>query len=415
MIRRHAAGFRALLVLADAGLAVTLFVGLSIWRFGEDWAVWWREIVPVPDRVPRAVRTAWVLLLAANGLYRPRSRWSLRGEALAIARATVFMALLTLSVLFLFHLPDVSRLFLLSCSRSRLRHHRHARGHPPLDGAPPPAGPQHALRARPRRRVARARPSPASSRATASSVCASSASSTTDPATPTPAAGPSSGRSTTSRRAPRAGRRRGRDLPAVLAVGADRRDRRTSARRKARSSASRSTCSTTRSAPGASRISTGRRSTRWSPGPDRALALAAKRLRWTSPSRRSGSSAAQPRVRRDRAALVRRRRAPDPLPPARVGLHGRPFDVVKFRSMARDAEARLADLGVRNEINGPAFKMTNDPRVTRVGRFLRRSSLDELPQLWNVLRGEMSLVGPAAAAARRGRRTTTCGTAAGCR
>jgi exopolysaccharide biosynthesis polyprenyl glycosylphosphotransferase len=78
----------------------------------------------------------------------------------------------------------------------------------------------------------------------------------------------------------------------------------------------------------------------------------------------------------------------------RVGLHGRRFNVVKFRSMVADADARLADLLSHNEVNGHAFKLSSDPRITRVGRFLRRSSLDELPQLWNVLRGEMSLVGP---------------------
>jgi exopolysaccharide biosynthesis polyprenyl glycosylphosphotransferase len=78
----------------------------------------------------------------------------------------------------------------------------------------------------------------------------------------------------------------------------------------------------------------------------------------------------------------------------RVGLHGRRFRVVKFRSMVRDAEQRLEALRAQNEINGHAFKMTADPRITRVGHFLRRSSLDELPQLWNVLRGDMSLVGP---------------------
>lgn len=78
----------------------------------------------------------------------------------------------------------------------------------------------------------------------------------------------------------------------------------------------------------------------------------------------------------------------------RVGLGGRPFTVSKFRTMVPDAEARRAELGARNEIHGPGFKITEDPRLTRTGRFLRRSSLDELPQLWNVLNGEMSLVGP---------------------
>ncbi len=78
----------------------------------------------------------------------------------------------------------------------------------------------------------------------------------------------------------------------------------------------------------------------------------------------------------------------------RSGLGGRPFAFYKFRSMVCDAEARKAGLMARNEQDGPAFKIRNDPRVTPIGRFLRASSLDELPQLWNVLRGDMSLVGP---------------------
>jgi lipopolysaccharide/colanic/teichoic acid biosynthesis glycosyltransferase/glycosyltransferase involved in cell wall biosynthesis len=78
----------------------------------------------------------------------------------------------------------------------------------------------------------------------------------------------------------------------------------------------------------------------------------------------------------------------------RVGQHGRLFTIFKFRSMVVDAEARLAEVLPYNPLPGPAFKIPNDPRVTRVGRFMRRWSLDELPQFWNVLQGEMSLVGP---------------------
>lgn len=78
----------------------------------------------------------------------------------------------------------------------------------------------------------------------------------------------------------------------------------------------------------------------------------------------------------------------------RSGLNGRPFTMYKFRSMRAGAEQLQADLADRNEMEGPVFKMKQDPRVTFIGRFLRRHSLDELPQLWNVLRGEMSLVGP---------------------
>jgi exopolysaccharide biosynthesis polyprenyl glycosylphosphotransferase len=78
----------------------------------------------------------------------------------------------------------------------------------------------------------------------------------------------------------------------------------------------------------------------------------------------------------------------------RVGKDGRRFWMLKFRSMRQDADRLLAELRAKNEASGPLFKMRNDPRVTGVGRFLRRTSLDELPQLFNVFRGEMSLVGP---------------------
>lgn len=78
----------------------------------------------------------------------------------------------------------------------------------------------------------------------------------------------------------------------------------------------------------------------------------------------------------------------------RVGRQGRLFACYKFRSMAVDAEARKASLAHLNEASGSAFKIKADPRITGVGRFLRRSSLDEFPQLFNVLRGEMSVVGP---------------------
>ncbi len=78
----------------------------------------------------------------------------------------------------------------------------------------------------------------------------------------------------------------------------------------------------------------------------------------------------------------------------RCGINGRSFSMYKFRSMHAGAEKRLPDVEGLNEMDGPVFKMKNDPRITRVGRVLRKASLDELPQLWNVLRGDMSMVGP---------------------
>ena len=78
----------------------------------------------------------------------------------------------------------------------------------------------------------------------------------------------------------------------------------------------------------------------------------------------------------------------------RVGRHGKPFTMYKFRSMRIDADGQVEELADLNEVDGPIFKIRRDPRVTPLGRFLRRTSLDELPQLFNVLAGDMSLVGP---------------------
>lgn len=78
----------------------------------------------------------------------------------------------------------------------------------------------------------------------------------------------------------------------------------------------------------------------------------------------------------------------------RVGLHGRPFKMLKFRTMVENAEELKAELAQQNEMDGPVFKMKKDPRITSIGRVLRKFSIDELPQLINVLRGDMSVVGP---------------------
>ena len=77
----------------------------------------------------------------------------------------------------------------------------------------------------------------------------------------------------------------------------------------------------------------------------------------------------------------------------RVGKNGRRFKIYKFRSMYMDAEERKKELMSQNEMEGLMFKMENDPRVTKVGKFIRKTSIDELPQFWNILKGEMSLVG----------------------
>lgn len=78
----------------------------------------------------------------------------------------------------------------------------------------------------------------------------------------------------------------------------------------------------------------------------------------------------------------------------RVGRDGKVFHFYKFRSMIPNAEAKLEGLLGKNEMEGPAFKIKDDPRITRVGRIIRKTSIDELPQLWNILKGDMSVVGP---------------------
>jgi exopolysaccharide biosynthesis polyprenyl glycosylphosphotransferase len=95
-------------------------------------------------------------------------------------------------------------------------------------------------------------------------------------------------------------------------------------------------------------------------------------------------------------ALVIKLTSPGPIlfRQRRSGLNGKPFTMLKFRSMVTDAEQRKAELEVLNEMDGPVFKVTNDPRVTPIGKFLRRWSVDEWPQMINVLLGDMSLVGP---------------------
>lgn len=78
----------------------------------------------------------------------------------------------------------------------------------------------------------------------------------------------------------------------------------------------------------------------------------------------------------------------------RIGKDGKPFKMYKFRSMCVDADQKLSELKALNERDGPVFKIANDPRVTRVGKFIRKTCMDELPQLLNILKGEMAIVGP---------------------
>jgi exopolysaccharide biosynthesis polyprenyl glycosylphosphotransferase len=393
MIRRHASTLRALLMLTDGLLAAAVLVGLSVVRFGGDWAVWWRQIIPDPVALLVVYAVGWVLALALNGLYRPRARWSIRTEAWDLVRATALMAVATFAVLFWFKLPDVSRLFLVLLfptqfavalvTRAILRlafRELRARGRNARFVLVVGAGPRGQAFAK----------TMESHRELGLKVIGFL---DDDPDFAAGSAWPWLGGLTDIERvlaeqvidevaiclpfsqwqftdglaytAEEAGK--------IVRVPMDLLDRPFSAGRVEELDGT----------PVYSLVS----------GPDRTLALAAKRLLDIAASL-LGLVLLAPvfgliawRVRRHDGGTVLFRQT-------RVGLHGRPFLMLKFRSMHIDAEARQAELAADNELSGPVFKISDDPRITPIGRRLRRWSLDELPQLWNVLRGDMSLVGP---------------------
>jgi exopolysaccharide biosynthesis polyprenyl glycosylphosphotransferase len=393
MIRRNAAGFRALLMSADALLAVVLLLGLSIWRLGDNWALWWRQIVPIPEGLLVIFAAGWVIALSMNGLYRPRARWSIVREGIDVLQSTIILSLVTLSVLFLFRMPDVSRAFMLilfpslaaatvatrvalRLAMEQLRRQGKNLRYVLVLGAGPrgqvfaakleghselglrvvgflddslafelPGGWQYlgtlealesVLHSRVIDEVVICLPfSQWSLIDTITRVC--------------------------------------EEEGKIVRIPMDVLDRAISVGKVEELDGT----------PVFSLVS----------GPDRTLALAAKRMLDLAVSA-IGIVVLSPVLLVIAIAILIDDGRPVFFTQERMGLHGRPFRVIKFRSMARDAEARLADLEDRNEIQGNAFKITDDPRVTKVGRFLRRTSLDELPQLINVLRGQMSLVGP---------------------
>ena len=393
MIRRHVATLRALLMLTDALLAAAVLVTVSYARFGPDWAVLWRQVVPDPTALLVVYAVGWVAALALNGLYRPRARWSIRTEAIDLLRATVVMALATLSVLFWFKLPDVSRLLLVLLfptqyaltlgTRAALRlwfRRIRARG----------MNARFVLVAGAGRRAQAFAAKLEAHRELGLRVAGLV---DDDPTMADGARWPYLGRLADIERLLH---ERVIDEVAIclpfsqwslvdgIAHLAEEEGKIVRVPMDVLEHAfSAGKVEDLDGTPVYSLVS----------GPDRALALGVKRsidlvvaaaaLVVLSPL----LGAVALLVRREDGGPVLFRQT-------RIGLHGRPFELVKFRSMVPDAEARRAGLDARNELSGPIFKMTDDPRVTRTGRWLRRTSLDELPQLWNVLRGEMSLVGP---------------------
>jgi exopolysaccharide biosynthesis polyprenyl glycosylphosphotransferase len=379
-------------MLADAALAFVLLGVMSFARFGEAWLSTWEAVLLEPAAFAAAYAAGWVVVLWLHGLYRPRARWTIRSEGLAIARSVVVMAMVTLSLLFVFRLPDVSRSFLVlffpaqwlltiasrllmrwtferlrargynlrfvlivgtgaraQAFAAQLEDHRELglkiRGFVDDDPRDLPRGWKYLgplenietyLYDDVIDEVAICLPFTEMERINAiAHLC--------------------------------------EEVGKIVRLPVDMLDRAFAAGR----------IEDLDGTPVYSLVS----------GPDRIAAFVVKRLIDVVVS--ATATVVLSPILLGIAIVVRMREgSPILFRQERVGLHGRRFEVVKFRTMTLDAEARLPELRDQSEVAGAAFKLTNDPRVTPTGRWLRRTSLDELPQLWNVLRGEMSLVGP---------------------
>ncbi len=379
-------------MLADAALAIFLLGVMSFARFGEAWLSTWEAVLLEPAAFAAAYAAGWVVVLWLHGLYRPRARWTIRSEGLAIARSVVVMAMVTLSLLFVFRLPDVSRSFLVlffpaqwlltiasrllmrwtferlrargynlrfvlivgtgaraQAFAAQLEDHRELglkiRGFVDDDPRDLPRGWKYLgplenietyLYDDVIDEVAICLPFTEMERINAiAHLC--------------------------------------EEVGKIVRLPVDMLDRAFAAGR----------IEDLDGTPVYSLVS----------GPDRIAAFVVKRLIDVVVS--ATATVVLSPILLGIAIVVRMREgSPILFRQERVGLHGRRFEVVKFRTMTLDAEARLPELRDQSEVAGAAFKLTNAPRVTPTGRWLRRTSLDELPQLWNVLRGEMSLVGP---------------------
>ncbi len=394
MIRRHITALRLTLMAADAISAAGLFLAISYVRFGPSgWLDRWSTLGANPALLAGAYAVAWVTALWLNDLYRMRARWTARSDFMDVLRSAVLIAVATFCALFILNLPDVSRLFLITLFAAQVvvtfvlrfavrfflkairargyssrfvlvvgtgeparnfvrrleRHHELGlvvAGHLSLEPGPRRVGIRPVLGT-----VDQIEAVLHSHVIDEVAICLSGKSlSLVEPIT---------------RLCEEEGKivripldEVGLTLPGGRLEDFD-------------------------GIPVLSLVY----------GPDRILSLILKRL-----LDMVGAAFAlvllSPLFLTVGLLVLLRDGLPVFFRQLRVGLHGRPFTLVKFRTMVPDAEERLTELEASNEIRGQAFKVTNDPRLSRTGRFLRRTSIDELPQLWNVLKGEMSLVGP---------------------
>ncbi len=395
MLRRHGSELRALLAVADGVVVVSLLMALSYWRFGPDWQALWRQSLGDPALFVGLYAVIWVAVLALNGLYRPRARWSLRSEARDVLRATATMVVITLSVLFLAHLPDVSRLFLLVLFPSQAVATIAVRGALRLGFE--------SLRERGYnvRYVVIAGAGPRG-RAFAEQLEAHRVLGlrvigfVDDDADFGGAIAPRWAYLGTLADLETVLHERVVDEVAIClpfrhwdridAIAALCEEEGKIVRLPMDAlerTIARARLEELDGIPVFSLVS----------GPDRVASLAAKRA-IDIVTAAIGLVILSPVLLACALAVFLGDGPPIFFRQRRLGLHGRQFTMLKLRTMTRDAESARPALQAQNELTGHAFKVTNDPRITRAGRLLRRFSFDELPQLWNVLWGDMSLVGP---------------------
>jgi exopolysaccharide biosynthesis polyprenyl glycosylphosphotransferase len=392
MIRRHGAGLRVCLMLADVGVAAVLAVVISALMFASQWLTTWEAILPSPFLGLVLFVFSWVLMLWLHGQYRLRARWSVASDARSILRAALWFGLVTFAFLYFARLEETSRVYIVTLlvalsvvtvvERALLRwmfeviRRQGGNARYVLVLGTGPLARDFAAKLEGHRELGLR-------------IAGFLGAPTPELPARWPHLGPYE------------------DLPEVLhnrvideiAICVTPRDWRVAEEvvrlcetegRVARMpllmpalTIARSHVEDLDGTPVVSFLT----------GPRPVLSLAIKRtLDLLAGS--VGMILLLPLFAGISIAILLDSGRPIFFRQDRVGLHGRRFSVVKFRTMVRDAEARLEELKSANEVNGHAFKLTLDPRVTGVGSFLRRSSLDELPQLWNVLRGDMSLVGP---------------------
>jgi exopolysaccharide biosynthesis polyprenyl glycosylphosphotransferase len=379
-------------MFVDGVTAAALFVAISVLRFGSEFRNWWTDLGIDLYVAAILYGIGWVATLWVLGLFRFRARWSSRTEFLDVIRAGLLLAVAVFTALFLFKLPNLSRLFLLALFpaqvaltlTSRLVLRRafeaiRARGYNLryilIVGAGPAAR-SFAERIERRRDLGLL-------------VVGHLADSDVDPRLRRPVLGSlqdierivhervidevaiclAPERAAVVEPVTRFCEEEGKVVRIPLqTVGL--------------------------TLPGArSEDFDGITVLSLVYGPDRVLALLVKRLLDVVLAV-VGLVLLSPVLIAAALAILFTEGPPILFTQVRIGLQGRPFRIVKFRTMTPDAEARYAEVEAHSDTKGPAFKLRNDPRVTPLGAFLRRTSIDELPQLWNVLLGQMSIVGP---------------------